>query len=65
MTLEMYGKRADQIYRLAKTSAEVLVVQHAHLVGDAVRGTLSALTIVPGGKSKKYCVMDGQRRTAS
>jgi hypothetical protein len=60
MTLEMCGKRADQIYRLAKTSAEVLVVQHAHLVGDAVRGTLRALTIVPGGKSRKYCVMDGQ-----
>lgn len=60
MTLEMCGKRADQIYRLAKTSAEILIVQHSHLIGDAVRGTLRALTILPGGSSRKYCVMDGQ-----
>lgn len=59
MTLEMCGKRADQIYRLAKTGAEVLVVQHSHLIGDAVRETLRAFAIQPGGKSRKYCVMDG------
>lgn len=59
MTLEMCGKRADQIYRLAKTSAEILVVQHSHLIGDAVRATLRALTIQPGGTVRKYCVMDG------
>jgi hypothetical protein len=60
MTLEMCGKRADQIYRLTRTDAEVLVVQHSHLIGDAVRGTLRALAIVPGGRTRKYCVMDGQ-----
>lgn len=60
MTLEMCGKRADQIYRLAKTSAEVLVVQHSHLISDAVRGTLRALIIQPGGRARKYCLMDGQ-----
>lgn len=60
MTLEMCGSRADQIYRLAKTSAEILVVQHSHLIGDAVRTTLRAFAIQPGGTSRKYCLMDGQ-----
>jgi len=59
MTLEMCGKRADQIYRIAKTSAEILVVQHSHQIGDAVRGTLRALSIQPGGRTRKYCLMDG------
>ncbi len=58
MTLDMMGKRADQIYRLTRTDAEIYVVQHSHLIGDAVRGTLRALTVYPGGK-KKYCVIDG------
>ncbi len=58
MTLEMAGKRADQIYRLTRTDAEIYVVQHSHLIGDAVRGTLRALTVRPGGR-KKYCVIDG------
>jgi hypothetical protein len=59
MTLEMMGKRADQIYRLTRTDADIYLVQHSHLIGDAVRGTLRALTIYPGGKQKKYCVVDG------
>jgi hypothetical protein len=59
MTLDMTGKRADQIYRLTRTDAEIYVVQHSHLIGDAVRGTLRALTIYPGGRKKKYCVVDG------
>ena len=59
MTLEMCGKRADQIYRLSKTSAEILIVQHSHQIGDAVRATLRALSIQPGGKSRKYCLIDG------
>jgi hypothetical protein len=59
MTLDMMGKRADQVYRLTRTDAEIFVVQHAHLIGDAVRATLRALTIYPGGKSKKYCIIDG------
>lgn len=53
------GKRADQIYRLTRTDADIYVVQHSHLIGDSVRTTLRALTIYPGGKKKKYCVIDG------
>ncbi|UXI67067.1 hypothetical protein [Tahibacter amnicola] len=59
MTLEMMGKRADQLVRLTKTDAEIYVVQHSHLIGDAVRTTLRALSIQPGGTKKKYCLIDG------
>jgi hypothetical protein len=58
MTLEMMGKRADQLVRLTRTSADIYVVQHSHLIGDAVRETLRALTVYPGG-TKKYCLIDG------
>jgi hypothetical protein len=59
MTLEMCGKRADQIYRLTNSGADISVVQHAHLIGEAVRGTLRALTVFPG-RPRKYCLIDGQ-----
>lgn len=59
MTLDMCGARADQIYRLAKSSADISIVQHAHLIGEAVRNTLRALTVQPGN-SRKYCLIDGQ-----
>lgn len=59
MTLDMCGKRADQIYRLAASGAEVSVVQHAHLIGEAVRATLRALTVYPG-RPRKHCLIDGQ-----
>lgn len=37
MTLDMCGKRADQIYRLARSGAEISVVQHSHQIGEVVR----------------------------
>lgn len=59
MTLEMCGKRADQIYRLVNSGTEISIVQHSHLIGEAVRGTLRGLTVHPG-RPKFYCVIDGQ-----
>lgn len=59
MTLEMCGKRADQIHRLVKSGAEISVVQNAHLIGETVRDTLRNLTVFPGS-SRKYCLIDGQ-----
>jgi hypothetical protein len=59
MTLEMCGKRADQIYRLAKSGAEISVVQHSHLIGETVRETLRRMVAEPG-RSRKYCFIDGQ-----
>ncbi|WP_165191635.1 hypothetical protein [Caulobacter soli] len=59
MTLEMCGKRADQVYRLVNSGADISIVQHAHLIGEVVRGTLRGLTVHPG-RPRFYCVIDGQ-----
>ena len=60
MTLEMCGKRADQIHRMVDSGADICVVQHAHLIGETVRRTLRTETVRPGGSRRKYCVIDGQ-----
>ena len=59
MTLEMCGKRADQIHRLIDSGADISVVQHCHLIGPVVRRTLRNMTVYPGGP-RKYCLIDGQ-----
>jgi hypothetical protein len=59
MTMDMCGARADQIFRLTRSGADISVVQHAHLIGEAVRGMLRALTVQPG-RPRKYCLIDGQ-----
>ena len=38
LTLDMCGKRADQIHRMVDSGADVCVVQHAHLIGTIVPG---------------------------
>ena len=59
MTPAMCGKNGDQIYRLTKTGADISVVQHAHLIGPAVRETLRSMVVTPG-RPRKFCAMDGQ-----
>ena len=59
MTLEMCGKRADQIHRMVGSQADVSIVQHCHQIGSAVRQTLRGLTVYPGCSHRKYCLMDG------
>jgi hypothetical protein len=58
MTPDMLGRRADQIYRLAQTPANLLVVQHCHQIGEAVRATLRAFAVAPHDP-RRYCLMDG------
>lgn len=60
MTIAMCGKNGDQIYRLAKSGADISVVQHSHLIGAAVRETLRGLIVTPGHRSRKFCIIDGQ-----
>ena len=64
MTLDMCGKRADQILRLKDSHADILIVQHCHLIGQNVRKTLRCLAVCPGrmgnGNAQKYCLIDGQ-----
>jgi hypothetical protein len=59
MTPAMCGKNGDQIYRLAKSGADISVVQHSHLIGPAVRETLRSMVVTPG-RTRKFCLMDGQ-----
>ena len=60
MTLEMCGKRADQIHRLTNSGADISIVQHCHLIGEVVRVNLKRMVIYPGSSHRKYCVIDGQ-----
>lgn len=59
MTLDMCGKRADQIYRLVNSGADISIVQHCHQIGEAVRATLRSMVFYPG-RPRKYCLIDGQ-----
>ena len=60
LTLDMCGRRADQIHRMVDSGADVCIVQHAHLIGATVRRTLRTETVRPGGSRRKYCLIDGQ-----
>ncbi|MCG8038558.1 MAG: hypothetical protein JAZ19_16150 [Candidatus Thiodiazotropha taylori] len=53
------GKNADQIYRLSNSPANLLVVQHCHTIGEAVRATLRAFAVTPHDP-RYYCLLDGQ-----
>ena len=59
MTPAMCGKNGDQIFRLAKSGADISVIQHSHLIGPAVRETLRSMTVTPGSP-RKFCIIDGQ-----
>ena len=39
MTLDMCGKRADQIFRLAGSHADISIVQNAHLIEAVIKGS--------------------------
>lgn len=59
MTPDLLGDRADQVYRLACTPAQMLVVQHCHDIGAAVRATLRAFAVTPHNP-RYYCLIDGK-----
>ena len=59
MTPDLLGKRADQVVRLASTPAQLLVVQHCHTIGEAVRQTLRAFCVAPH-HPRRYCLIDGK-----
>lgn len=53
------GKNADQIFRLAQSPAQVLIVQHSHNIGEAVRAELRAFSVNPSNP-RRYCFIDGK-----
>ena len=60
MRLNNLGKNNDQIVRLSKEPASLLIVQHCHDIGQAVRDTLRAFAIQPGPMRRRYCLIDGK-----
>jgi hypothetical protein len=59
MTPKMLGKQGDQIYRMAKTEAQVFILQHCHEVQPSVRSQLENAAVRPH-RQAHYCVIDGR-----
>jgi hypothetical protein len=59
MGLNHLGKNNDQIVRLSREPAEVLIVQHSHDILPAVRETLRAFAVRPQA-ARRYCLIDGR-----
>lgn len=59
MEMTHLGKSGDQIYRLSLEPAEMLVVQHCHEIGSAVRATLRVFAVQPS-RSRRYLLIDGR-----
>ncbi len=59
MEITHLGKNGDQIVRLAHEPAELLVVQHCHEIGSAVRETLRTFAVQPS-RARRYCLLDGR-----
>lgn len=59
MTLSHLGKNSDQIVRLSKEPADVLVVQHCHDILPVVVETLKVFATQPSNP-RRYCVIDGR-----
>ena len=59
MGLNHLGKNNDQILRLAREPADILVVQHCHEILPAVRETLRTFAVRPH-EARRYCLIDGR-----
>lgn len=59
MTLSHLGKNSDQIVRLSKEPADILVVQHCHDITPVVTETLKVFATQPSNP-RRYCVADGR-----
>lgn len=58
MRIADLGKNGDQIERLCTEPADVLVIQHCHKIGSAVRNTVRAFCNQIG-RQRKYCLISG------
>lgn len=58
MTVAMLGKNGDQLERLARTAADILVLQHCHEITPAVISTLRAHAS-DYRNPRRYLIIDG------
>lgn len=59
MTLSHLGKNSDQIVRLSKEPADILIVQHCHDILPVVEETLKVFATQPSNP-RRYCLIDGR-----
>jgi hypothetical protein len=59
MTLKHLGKNGDQIVRLSKEPANVLIIQHCHDILPPVIETLRVFATQPS-RPRHYCLIDGR-----
>lgn len=59
MKVTHLGKNGDQLVRLTHTPADILIVQHCHLISEPVRELLRALAVQPSNP-RHYCFLDGK-----
>jgi hypothetical protein len=52
------GKNGDQVERLCNEPADMMVVQHCHKIGSAVRNTVRAFCNQVG-RQRRYCLIPG------
>ena len=52
------GKNGDQIERLCTEPADLLIIQHCHKIGSAVRSTVRAFCNQVG-RQRMYCLIPG------
>lgn len=59
MGLNHLGKNNDQIVRLSKEPADILIVQHCHDISPPVQETLKVFATQPSNP-RRYCLIDGR-----
>lgn len=59
MTLNHLGKNNDQILRLTREPADILIVQHCHDITPSVLETLQVFATQPSNP-RRYCLIDGR-----
>jgi hypothetical protein len=53
------GKNADQIWRLNSTPCDIMIIQHCHMIGEAVKATVHAFASL-SSTNRMYCLIDGR-----
>lgn len=54
-----HGKNGDQVYRMASTECQLLVLQHCHTITEEVRWLLRLAATDPSNP-RRYCIIDGK-----
>jgi hypothetical protein len=59
MKIRSLGANGDQIARLANEPADILIVQHCHIVTSHVRRMLRVYALADWRDPRRYMIIDG------